>query len=219
MGEEIHRGLGLVGIVGGPRSARIDLTGAPAKGAGEGARRGAAMGGLGSVAVGAASGDPRGVALGLAVAPLAAGIGAISGAIRARPAALVAEQESSIRKALTEGDIQERLRAKVLFEARRRTPHAVVALSEAGESGLGGTLTELHVDVVSVVLEGEPDSIRSSASLVVVTRLALHSPGRPDDLYSSLLLHRRPVPDAIAKGVLRINGSFKYQITDPGDGR
>jgi hypothetical protein len=93
------------------------------------------------------------------------------------------------------GNIQERLRAKVLSEARRRTPYAVFALSEPGESGLGGTLTELRVDVVSVVLEGDPHSIRSSASLVVVARLALHSPGRPDDLYSSLLLHRSPMRD------------------------
>jgi hypothetical protein len=152
------------------------------------------MGGLGSLAVGAASGDPRGAALGLAVAPLAAGIGAITGAIRARPAALVAEQASTIQKALTDRDSQERLRAKVLSEARRRTRYPVFALSQP-EAGPGDVLTELHVAVVSVVLEGEPDSIRSSASLLVVARLALRSPGRPDDLYSSLLLHRSPTRD------------------------
>ena len=176
LSEDIRTRLGTIGVVSARFAPEVELY-LPAKGAGGGAGRGAALGAGRSVKSGTVGGCSMGgpgiaffcslgLALGLALAVPAALVGSVYGAIAAEPAESVEEVEATIKQVLAELKMQEALRDRVLQEARNQTGYTYVLLTEEGPTapeeeityravGSKGVDTILETSVQSVGFAGE----------------------------------------------------------------
>jgi hypothetical protein len=127
---ELRAQFGQMAVISAGRSAPPSIQ-TPVRGAGQGAAIGAGQGALGMIVGGARTGDPAGLVLGVALAPVAAIVGGVIGAARARPDKEVTAAQSAMTKALRELDFENRLRDKFVEITRRDTGVAVEVLSES----------------------------------------------------------------------------------------
>ena len=167
----------------------------PAKGGGEGAARGSAIGAMTPMAFfaqGSGSGGCGGdyallcaapLALGLALAPLGAVVGAVAGAVSALPAATVEEAEANLQKALAGAMLQEKLRDSVVRLTREQTRYLVVKDEGRGPRARDeradyrewtGTNvdTVLEVSIDTLILDG-PLAIDPTLRIEMVARAKL----------------------------------------------
>jgi len=101
---------------------------------------GAAQGGVGSLIVGDTSGNFGG---GLFLMPLAAGIGAIVGAVRARPEADVRKAQAIVAAQYEGDDPAQAVVAAIVADARR---HGICGVGEASGAA-GGDATEVTAEI------------------------------------------------------------------------
>jgi hypothetical protein len=181
--EGLRSQLGTVELTGNHMQTALVFT-TPAKGAGEGAARGAGLGAVGSIGVGAELGRGEGLFLGILVAPVAALVGAVAGAISAESAAKIEQQEKTFRVALEELRVAEVLSGHVADRLRERpsTPGGRVG-SE------GGTSTILEVVVEKVGLLGSA-GIKPPLTFVLTERTRLIRASDGTELYGHWLTYR-----------------------------
>lgn len=190
--EAVRSQLGAVRITAGG-SAPALLFKAPAKGAGEGAMRGAALG-LGGTVVPGAGLPPSGLIL---LAPVGATVGAVVGAARAESAATVEEQEAAIRKILGEVKIQEEFLDCVARALREESPQ-IALVASGGESP--ATILEVAIETVGL---DAPWSINPPLTFVVTERTRLIRASDGAELYRHWLTYRgqtRPLGHWVAQG-------------------
>lgn len=142
--EEVRGQLGTVGVV----SPRIAPEASVEGGKGTGAAKGAWLGAASMIGGGLESGPAHGLLLGIALAPVAALVGGIYGAVAAEPASRVEEAERALHKVLAELKVQETIRDLVLEVARVETGYQFVSLAQRPATG------EERVDYRSLVSEG-----------------------------------------------------------------
>jgi hypothetical protein len=190
--EAVRSQLGAVRITAGG-SAPALLFKAPAKGAGEGAMRGAALG-LGGTVVPGAGLPPSGLIL---LAPVGATVGAVVGAARAESAATVEEQEAAIRKILGEVKIQEEFLDCVARALREESPQ-IALVASGGESP--ATILEVAIETVGL---DAPWSIDPPFTFVVTERTRLIRASDGAELYRHWLTYRgqtRPLGHWVVQG-------------------
>jgi len=135
----------------------------PAKGALEGAWRGARFGFV--VPLVATSATPYGAALGVALAPIGALLGASIGAGAAESSAKVQERESVIRQTLLESQGRERARECVEAAVREQASHVSLAPSSAERPD-----TILEITVERLGLSGDTWFINPDVQFVMSQR-------------------------------------------------
>jgi hypothetical protein len=153
--EEVRAHFGTVGIVSARYipDTRFNL---PVAGWASGTGRGAKIGGVGSLSLGAKgalgaltagrSGGKEGafvtlflaassLALGIALAPPAAIVGGVYGAVAAEPVRTVRDAEATLKRLLEQAKVQEVLRDHVLAAARQETRYSFVTFPDQGPLG------------------------------------------------------------------------------------
>ena len=151
----------------------------PAKGAIEGAGRGAAIGAVAPALVGA-QGNPSTFVLGIMLTPFAAVIGTGIGAAGALPAEEVEKAEQVVKTAFSEIDLHERLASALRQRVEADTGRPVVATTPGPTGGedlpdyaaAAGADAVIEVRVVKVALEG-PWSINPPVKVVLDARARL----------------------------------------------
>lgn len=184
--EESRSQLGRMRLSEGGTQAKVLFTG-PAKGGGEGAARGAAIG-AGSV-LSIPCGGPGCILL-LFAAPPAALVGAVVGAARAEPAAKVEEQEKAFKAAMEELKVSETFHRCVGDRLRELTPApgSRVMFEEPAS-------TILEVVVEQVRLAAGELGIKPPLSFVLTERTRLIRASDGTELYGHWLTYRgRPQP-------------------------
>lgn len=199
--EDLRSQLGRVRLSEGGMQTAVLFT-APAKGAGAGMARGAGLGVRSSLVAGVGAGQ-AGVFI-IFLAPVAALVGAVAGAVRAEPAAKVEEKEAAFRVAMEELKVPETFRRCVAdrLPERTSTPGGRVSSEEPAS-------TILEVDVEQVGLDGFGLEINPNPSLRFVlterTRLIRASDGT--ELYGHWLTYRgqpRPLDDWVSQNGARL---------------
>lgn len=162
--EQVRAQLGTIGIVSPSLAPEPALQG-PTSGKVAGAAKGAGLGAgymiLGGLEAGAHAGQGGAVVLLMAIglAPVAALVGGIYGAVAAEPAAKVKEAETALQGAFADQKVQEALRDQVLEMARDRAGRRLVPAGTDVDS-------ILEVGVSSLGLVGPP-AVNPGLSLVV----------------------------------------------------
>ncbi|MBP1778995.1 MAG: hypothetical protein H6Q86_5006 [candidate division NC10 bacterium] len=210
--EDARASLGRIGIRSGPASPSGEWN-MPAKGAAEGAKRGAylgaasTLGGSGQAAI---------------LAPLGAAIGAVVGAAKAEPAEVVEEAEAVIKSVFAEVAIHDGLRDRVVRVTRAETRHTVVPQEDAAtaagadrpEPTDGGTDTSLQISVqcygtkaartpnppVHLFVDTDVSLLRvADGSVLYSRRLTWVSPGRPITAWG--VAKGEPVRQELERGI------------------
>lgn len=210
--EELRDRLGRIAVVSGRFVPRVDIIG-PAKGAGEGAKRGGGTGAVGTFAGWAGWGGPYGAIVGLLTAPVGAAVGAVSGALMARPTGEVESEFALLRTAIGERDMQACLQAQTDSAAHRwgsemvdsrpgRGPEAIEQAADYRALYTEGVDTVFEIAVERIAVEGW--GFRSPATtLFVVARTRLVRSRDNAELYGHrIAFHSPSVPwqDWIADG-------------------
>jgi hypothetical protein len=143
--EQLRAELGTVRVTSGSSDAAMVFV-EPARGAGEGAMRGALIGFYNTMALGALLGPAGGFVI--ALAPLGAAMGAAAGSAAAEPAEQLKEKEAAIMRTLTELKIQEYVRGCVFSALREQSPDTAVTASEGERAS-----TRLEITVEKFGLE------------------------------------------------------------------
>lgn len=210
--EELRDRLGRIAVVSGRFVPSVHIIG-PAKGAGEGAKRGGGTGAVGTFAGWAAWGGPYGAIVGLLTAPVGAAVGAVSGALLARPSEEVEGEFALLRTAIGERDIQGCLQAQTDSAAHRWSSEMVDSRPERGPEAIeqAADYRALHSEGIDTVFEVAVERVavagwgfRSPATtLFVVARTRLVRSRDNAELYGHrIAFHSASIPwqDWIAAG-------------------
>jgi len=139
--EEVRGSLGRIGVHAGPTTASGEWN-LPAKGAAEGAKRGAGVG-FGSTLRGSSA----------ILSPLGALVGGIAGAAAAESAEVVEQAETAIKAAFTAAALQTTLCDRVLQVARLETRHPMMPAAQLGGTVAPGTRPEEPPGSLDTALE------------------------------------------------------------------
>jgi len=214
--EKLRSQFGAVRLTAGGSDAAM-LFASPPKGAGEGAARGARIAFLAFLGVGSRPGvealvpqkqvavapfvsvssyDAANLVI-IALAPVAAVVGGVFGAIVADPAAKVEAQEAVIRTAMRELTIQETFRTCVSTAVREQAPHVALTSSEAESAP-----TVLEVTVEQVGLYGAETALKPPLRFIMTERTRVIRSSDGAEVYAHWLTWRgqtRPLDAWVAQ--------------------
>ena len=155
----------------------------PAKGALEGAWRGASLGFVIPLQAAGASGLAAPVIA--AIAPIGALLGAGFGAGAAEPSEKIQEKEALIRQVLVESQARERFHDCVEVAIRAQVPHVSLASSSAGRAD-----TVLEVAVERFGLSGDPLLVNPQLQFVMSQRARIVRGSDGRELHAQVLMWR-----------------------------
>ncbi len=182
-------------IASGRFPPRFEIVDGPAKGAGQGAARGALLGAAYTIGGGALAG-PIGLVASTFLIPVGAVGGSIVGGVMAEPAAKVEERVAAIARSLSARKIQADLVDRVAQNAREQTAGTFTMLAERSVVNLNGRAeyralvedgipTVLEISVVGLSLQGRTAEIDPSLNLAMTVKTRLLRTADDAELYKS----------------------------------
>ena len=198
-GEDVRSSLATVGLAAGHFSPKFDLVDGPAKGAGQGAARGALLGAAYTLGGGSLAG-PIGVVASTFLLPVAAVGGSIIGGVKAESAAKVAERTAAVSRSLTARNIQDDLINRVAATGREQTSGTFTVLTERGPRGpddraeyrslvQDGVRSVLEITVVELALRGQTAEIDPNLSLAMTVKTRLVRTDDEAEVYRNSLTY------------------------------
>jgi hypothetical protein len=195
--EDIRSGLAKVALASGRFPAKFEILDGPAKGAGQGAARGALLGAAYTIGGGALAG-PIGLVASTFLLPFGAVGGSIVGGVTAESAATVEERIAAVARSLSARKIQTDLVDRVAETGRGQTSATFTVLAERSAVNLNGRAeyrslvedgipTVLEISVVELALRGRTAEIDPNLNLAMTVKTRLLRTTDDAELYKSLL--------------------------------
>ena len=192
-GEDIRLGLAKVALASGRFPPKFAIVDGPAKGAGQGAARGALLGAAYTIGGGSLAG-PIGLVASTFLAPVGAVGGGIIGGVTAESAAKVEERVAAVGRNLSGLKIQDDLLHRVAATGREQTPGIFTVLEERGPRTpderaeyrslvADGLQTVLEISVVELALRGRAAEIDPGLTLAMTVRTRLVRTADDAELY------------------------------------
>jgi len=192
-GEDIRLGLAKVALASGRFPPKFDIVDGPAKGAGQGAARGALLGAAYTIGGGALAG-PIGLVASTFLAPVGAVGGSIVGSVTAESAAKVEERMAAVGRNLSALKIQDDLLNRVAETGREQTTGTFTVLAGRGPLTpderiqyrslvTDGFRTVLEMSVVELSLRGRTAEIDPSLTLAMTVKTRLVRVADEAELY------------------------------------
>lgn len=197
--ENIRLGLAKVAIASGRFPPKFEIVDGPAKGAGQGAARGALLGAAYTIG-GASLAGPIGLVASTFLVPVGAVGGSIVGGMTAESAAKVEERVAAVARSLPARKIQNDLVNRVAETAREQTSGTFTVMAETSVVNLngraeyrslveGGIPTVLEISVVKLSLQGRTAEIDPSLNLAMTVTTRLLRAADDTELYKSSLTY------------------------------
>ena len=198
-GEDIRSGLTKVAIASGRFPPKFEIVDGPAKGAGQGAARGALLGAAYTIG-GASLAGPIGLVASTFLVPVGAVGGSIVGGVTAEPAAKVEERVAAVARSLSPRTIQNDLVNRVAETGREQTSGAFTVMAETSAVTLNGRAeyrslvedgisTVLEISVIELALRGRTAEIDPSLNLAMTVKTRLLRTADDAELYKSSLTY------------------------------
>ncbi len=198
-GEDIRSGLTKVALASGRFPPKFEIVDGPAKGAGQGAARGALLGAAYTIG-GASLAGPIGLVASTFLVPVGAVGGSIVGGVTAESAARVEERAAAVARSLSARKIQNDLVDRVAEAGRDQTSAAFTVLTERSAVNLNGRAeyrslvedgipTVLEISVVELSLRGRTAEIDPSLNLAMTVKTRLLRAADDTELYKSSLTY------------------------------
>lgn len=197
--ESIRLGLGKVAVASGRFPSKFDIVDGPAKGAGQGAARGALLGAAYTIGGGALAG-PIGLVASAFLLPVGAVGGGIIGGVTAESATKVEERIAAVGRSLSPRRIQNDLVNRVASTGRQQTSGAFTVLAERSMVNLNGraeyrslvedgTSTVLEISVAELSLRGGTAEVDPSLHLGMTVQTRLLRTADDAELYRNSLTY------------------------------
>ena len=197
--ENIRSGLAKVAVASGRFPPTFDIVDGPAKGAGQGAVRGALLGAAYTMGGGALAG-PIGLVASTFLLPVGAVGGGIVGVVTAESAAKVEERVATLSRSLSPRKFQNDLVNRVAETGREQTSGTFLVLAERTMVNLNGraeyrslvedgTPTVLEINVMELSLRGRTAEVDPSLNLAMTVKTRLLRTADDAELYSNTLTY------------------------------
>lgn len=198
-GEDIRSGLTKVALASGRFPPKFEIVDGPAKGAGQGAARGALLGAAYTIG-GASLAGPIGLVASTFLVPVGAVGGSIVGGVTAESAAKVEERAAAVARSLSARKIQNDLVNRVAETGREQTSGTFTVMAETSVVNLNGRAeyrslvedgipTVLEISVVELSLRGRTAEIDPSLNLAMTVKTRLLRAADDTELYKSSLTY------------------------------
>ena len=197
--EHLRLGLGKVAVASGRFPPTFDIVDGPAKGAGQGAVRGALLGAAYTMGGGALAG-PIGLVASTFLLPVGAVGGGIVGGVTAESATKVEERVAALSRSLSPRKIQNDLVNRVAGTGREQTSATFTVLAERTMVNLNGradyrslvedgTRTVLEISVLELSLRGRAAEVDPSLNLAMTVKTRLLRTADDAELYRNSLTY------------------------------
>ena len=198
-GEDVRLGLAAVALTSGHFAPKFEIVDGPAKGARQGAARGALLGAAYTLG-GGALGGPIGLVASTFLLPVGAVGGSILGGITAESAAKVEERVAAVGRSFSARKIRDDLINRVAVTGREQTSGTFTVLAERGPQTVDeraeyrslaqeGIRTVLEISVVELSLRGRTGEIDPSLSLAMTVRTRLVRTDDNAEIYANSLTY------------------------------
>jgi hypothetical protein len=193
-GEIVRSSLTSVALAPARFSPKFDVVDGPAKGARQGAARGALLGAVYTLG-GGAFGGPIGLVASVFLAPVGAVGGGIVGGMTAESAAKVEERVAAVARRLSARHVQEDLVNRVAAIGREETSSTFSLLAPAGQRTdyralvVDGVQAVLEISVVELLLRGRTGEIDPSLSLAMAAKTRLVRTDDGAEIYANSLTY------------------------------